>query len=224
MNIKFDQIYDNENHENIQNSYISNKFQNNNENIEIYVNELPEAKNKKIKISYEDILTSLNMTVIDGKLHYLNNNFINQNKINFNQTRHNNNRIQFMNKNNNQNVVINKSNFSNSNYNLQNRSNIQNKKSNSNVEVNSNNKIPPVPSVPPVPPDSSHHPGANFNKEQYKRFILIQRIQKLQAQQRINKMKPKKMFFSDDKNNNIFFNNHKQINNNNFNRLFNFRS
>ena len=214
MNVNFDQIYDNENHENIQNSYISNKFQNNNENIEIYVNELPEAKNKKIKISYEDILTSLNMTVVDGKLHYLNNNknnnnFINQNKLNFNQTRQNNDKskIQFMNKNNNQNIVINKSNFSNSNYNLQNRSNIQN--NNDNVDLNKN-----IPSVPP---------GALFNREQYKKFILFQRIKRLQAQQRINKIKSKKMFFSDVKNNN-FYSNNKQINNNNFNHLFNFKS
>lgn len=43
-------------------------------NINIQIQEIPKISIKKKPVSYEDILTSLNMKVVDGKLHYINKN------------------------------------------------------------------------------------------------------------------------------------------------------
>lgn len=233
MNINYEEIYDYENQKNNQNNYISNKFQNNNENVEIFINELPETKSKKIKISYEDILSSLNMTVIDGKLHYLNkninkynnkdtnknNNFLQpKKKVQFfsNQTKYNINGNQVMNQGQNQynknNINIDKNNnFLNNNINVNNNVNLEtlsNENENENLQNN----------------------GLRLTREQYNKIISIQRIKRIQAIQRINKMKPNKMFFSDNKNNDMMngvpnnYNNYNIVNGNNFNRLFNFKN
>lgn len=226
MNVNYEEIYDYENQENNQNNYISNKFQNNNENVEIFINELPETKNKKMKISYEDILSSLNMTVIDGKLHYLNKNI---NKYNNKDTNKNNNflqpkkKVQFFSNQTNYNIngnqVINQGQSNKQNMNTDKNNFLNNNNVNNNVNLetlsNENEK------------ENPQNNGLRLTREQYNKIISIHRIKRFQAIQRINKMKPNKMFFSDNKNNDMMNgnpNNYNIVNGNNFNRLFNFKS
>jgi hypothetical protein len=185
----------------------------------MYTQKAPHKPINKKKISYDDILASLNMTVIDGKLHYLNNNDKNKNNnvfmqpkkkvqfTSFNQTKYNQNSNgnQFS----NQNINISKNNYLNTNnHNLDSLS----------FENEKQTDIPvPVPIQSRIP----------LTKEQYKKYILFQRIKRIEAIQRINKMKPNKMFFSTNKNNamnDISFSNNYRNNNNNFNRLFTFKS
>lgn len=66
MYLHYDEIYNND--DNINNNLSEKK-----QNIEIFINENP-IKDKKKGFSYEDILTSLNMSVVDGKLQYINKN------------------------------------------------------------------------------------------------------------------------------------------------------
>lgn len=74
MYLHYDEIYNND--DNINNNLSEKK-----QNIEIFINENP-IKDKKKGFSYEDILTSLNMSVVDGKLQYINKNNKNNNTMN----------------------------------------------------------------------------------------------------------------------------------------------
>jgi hypothetical protein len=101
MELHYDEIYNNDNFNN-DNVLLEKK-----QNIEIFINENP-IKNKKNGLSYENILTSLNMTVVDGKLQYINKNNTNiepiKKQVQFNSNNNTNNKNNISNSINN--VVI----------------------------------------------------------------------------------------------------------------------
>jgi hypothetical protein len=171
------------------------------------------APNKK-QVTYDDILSSLNMTVVDGKLQIVRNNVLEKGKANINE------------KPNASNVNSKINSKANINYNqihqkFQEHSQPRNQNSSTNVSRIQSLQTPyerqqqqyQLEQEVPEP----------LTREQYKKMVLIQYLNNEAQKRRINEMKSKKMMFSTISNNNINIS-AQRGNSADLNRLFRFAS
>ena len=158
----------------------------------------PNTPPKKKQVTYDDILSSLNMTVVDGKLQIVRNNVLEKGKANINE------------KSPVSNVNSKINSKANINYNQihqkfqqqqQQHSQPRNQTSSTNVSRIQSLQTPyerqqqqyQLEQEVPEP----------LTREQYKKMVLIQYLNNEAQKRRINEMKSKKMMFSTISNNNI---------------------
>lgn len=155
----------------------------------------------KNQVSYDDILNSMNMVLINGRLH-----FVPSNKSNIQQNQQYNQIQNINNKNNhnqnNQNYNHNQNDFNNKNNKTNNNSYIYNKYFKNFQEEEVQNDVPQEPLTP----------------EEIKRNIIINRLKQIEQRKRIEQIKSKKLLF-DTSNINI---SHQNNNPPNLNKLFRF--
>ena len=149
---------------------------------------------KKKQVTYDDILSSLNMTVVDGKLQIVRNSVLEKGKVNINE------------KSSVSNVNSKINSKANINYNqihqkFQQQQQPRNQTSSTNVSRIQSLQTPyerqqqqyQLEQEVPEP----------LTREQYKKMVLIQYLNNEAQKRRINEMKSKKMMFSTISNNNI---------------------
>jgi hypothetical protein len=169
---------------------------------------------KKKQVTYDDILSSLNMTVVDGKLQIVRNNVLEKGKANINE------------KSTASNVNSKINSKANINYNqihqkFQQQQQPRNQTSSTNVSRIQSLQTPyerqqqqyQLEQEVPEP----------LTREQYKKMVLIQYLNNEAQKRRINEMKSKKMMFSTISNNNINIS-AQRGNSADLNRLFRFAS
>ena len=178
----------------------------------------PNIPPKKKQVTYDDILSSLNMTVVDGKLQIVRNNVLEKGKANINEKS----------PASNVNTKINSK--ANINYNQihqkfqqqqQQQQQPRNQTSSTNVSRIQSLQTPyerqqqqyQLEQEVPEP----------LTREQYKKMVLIQYLNNEAQKRRINEMKSKKMMFSTISNNNINIS-AQRGNSADLNRLFRFAS
>jgi hypothetical protein len=162
--------------------------------------ELKDNKKVKKEISYDDILASLNMVVVDGKLQFINPSISNKkhteilNKTNFTQQQQ---QPQQPQPKLGGNKPI-------SNYN----SNIIQKNSYIHNKLFKNYKLESTPPAQPLP---------RMTRQQFQRYQIINYIKRREAQRRINLIKSKKLVFYSNNNSNVQYS---RGYNGNLNKLF----
>jgi hypothetical protein len=169
---------------------------------------------KKKQVTYDDILSSLNMTVVDGKLQIVRNSVLEKGKVNINE------------KSSVSNVNSKINSKANINYNqihqkFQQQQQPRNQTSSTNVSRIQSLQTPyerqqqqyQLEQEVPEP----------LTREQYKKMVLIQYLNNEAQKRRINEMKSKKMMFSTISNNNINIS-AQRGNSADLNRLFRFAS
>ena len=169
---------------------------------------------KKKQVTYDDILSSLNMTVVDGKLQIVRNSVLEKGKVNINE------------KSSVSNVNSKINSKANINYNqihqkFQQQQQPRNQTSSTNVSRIQSLQTPyerqqqqyQLEQEVPEP----------LTREQYKKMVLIQYLNNEAQKRRINEMKSKKMMFSTISNNNINISSQRG-NSADLNRLFRFAS
>ena len=169
---------------------------------------------KKKQVTYDDILSSLNMTVVDGKLQIVRNSVLEKGKVNINE------------KSSVSNVNSKINSKANINYNqihqkFQQQQQPRNQTSSTNVSRIQSLQTPyerqqqqyQLEQEVPEP----------LTREQYKKMVLIQYLNNEAQKRRINEMKSKKMMFSTISNNNINISSPRG-NSADLNRLFRFAS
>ena len=174
----------------------------------------PNIPPKKKQVTYDDILSSLNMTVVDGKLQIVRNNVLEKGKANINE------------KSPASNVNSKINSKANINYNqihqkFQQQQQPRNQTSSTNVSRIQSLQTPyerqqqqyQLEQEVPEP----------LTREQYKKMVLIQYLNNEAQKRRINEMKSKKMMFSTISNNNINIS-AQRGNSADLNRLFRFAS
>ena len=165
-------------------------------------------------MTYDDILSSLNMTVVDGKLQIVRNSVLEKGKVNINE------------KSSVSNVNSKINSKANINYNqihqkFQQQQQPRNQTSSTNVSRIQSLQTPyerqqqqyQLEQEVPEP----------LTREQYKKMVLIQYLNNEAQKRRINEMKSKKMMFSTISNNNINIS-AQRGNSADLNRLFRFAS
>ena len=204
MDFTFHEIYDS----NINNDFDIHKK--NNIGLMVYDDELKSVNlnemtqqelkdNRKVKkeISYDDILASLNMVVVDGKLQFINPSISNKKHTEIlNKT----NQYQQKPQQQQQNL----GNKPISNYN----SNIIQKNSYIHNKLFKNYKLESSPPPQPLP---------RMTKQQFQRYQILNYIRRREAQRRINLIKSKKLVFYSNNNSNVQYS---KGNNGNLNKLF----
>ena len=169
---------------------------------------------KKKQVTYDDILSSLNMTVVDGKLQIVRNSVLEKGKVNIHE------------KSSVSNVNSKINSKANINYNqihqkFQQQQQPRNQTSSTNVSRIQSLQTPyerqqqqyQLEQEVPEP----------LTREQYKKMVLIQYLNNEAQKRRINEMKSKKMMFSTISNNNINISSQRG-NSADLNRLFRFAS
>jgi hypothetical protein len=158
-------------------------------------NELLKNKAIKNEISYDDILASLNMMVVDGKLQYINP------KYSYDKHKQ---------------IISNNSNNSYNSYNNSNINNINKYKENTNISktIIQNSYIQNKYFKNYREPNQPQQRLPPMTREQFRKLQILNILKKRAAQKRINQIKSKKMIFSS---NNINFSGGS---NGNLNRLF----
>ena len=152
---------------------------------------------KKKQVTYDDILSSLNMTVVDGKLQIVRNNVLEKGKANVVES--------------NINAKVNASNVNskinskaNINYN-QIHQKFQQQQQPQRQQTHSNNvsRIQTPYERQQQQYQLEQEVPEPLTREQYKQMVMIQYLNNEAQKRRINEMKSKKMMFSTISNNNI---------------------
>ena len=153
----------------------------------------PINPSKKKQVTYDDILSSLNMTVVDGKLQIVRNNVLEKGKANINA------------KVNASNVNSKINSTANINYN-QIHQKFQQQPQRQQTQSNNVSRIQSLQ----TPYDRQQQQyqleqevPEPLTREQYKKMVMIQYLNNEAQKRRINEMKSKKMMFSTISNNNI---------------------
>ena len=173
----------------------------------------PNTPPKKKQVTYDDILSSLNMTVVDGKLQIVRNNVLEKGKANINE----------------------KSSASNVNSKINSKANINynqiHQKFQQQQQQQPRNQTPSTNVSRIQTPYERQQQQYQLEqevpepltREQYKKMVLIQYLNNEAQKRRINEMKSKKMMFSTISNNNINIS-AQRGNSADLNRLFRFAS
>ena len=178
----------------------------------------PNTPPKKKQVTYDDILSSLNMTVVDGKLQIVRNSVLEKGKVNINE----------------------KSSVSNVNSKINSKANInynqihqkfqqQQQQQQQPRNQTSSTTVSRIQSLQtPYERQQQQYQLEQevpepLTREQYKKMVLIQYLNNEAQKRRINEMKSKKMMFSTISNNNINIS-AQRGNSADFNRLFRFAS
>ena len=173
----------------------------------------PNTPPKKKQVTYDDILSSLNMTVVDGKLQIVRNNVLEKGKANINE----------------------KSPVSNVNSKINSKANINYNQIHQTFQQQQQQQ--PRNQTPSTNVSRIQTPYERqqqqyqleqevpepLTREQYKKMVLIQYLNNEAQKRRINEMKSKKMMFSTISNNNINIS-AQRGNSADLNRLFRFAS
>ena len=173
----------------------------------------PNTPPKKKQVTYDDILSSLNMTVVDGKLQIVRNSVLEKGKVNINE----------------------KSSVSNVNSKINSKANINynqiHQKFQQQQQQQPRNQTPSTNVSRIQTPYERQQQQYQLEqevpepltREQYKKMVLIQYLNNEAQKRRINEMKSKKMMFSTISNNNINIS-AQRGNSADLNRLFRFAS
>ena len=178
----------------------------------------PINPSKKKQVTYDDILSSLNMTVVDGKLQIVRNSMLEKGKANI---------VSVNEKVNASNINSKEISKANINYN-QIHQKFQQHSQPQRQQIHSTN-VSRVQSLQ-TPYDRQQQQyqleqevPEPLTREQYKKMVMIQYLNNEAQKRRINEMKSKKMMFSTITNNNINISSQRG-NSADLNRLFRFAS
>ena len=178
----------------------------------------PKTPSKKKQVTYDDILSSLNMTVVDGKLQIVRNSMLEKGKANI---------VSVNEKVNASNINSKEISKANINYN-QIHQKFQQHSQPQRQQIHSTN-VSRVQSLQ-TPYDRQQQQyqleqevPEPLTREQYKKMVMIQYLNNEAQKRRINEMKSKKMMFSTITNNNINISSQRG-NSADLNRLFRFAS
>ena len=162
----------------------------------------PINPSKKKQVTYDDILSSLNMTVVDGKLQIVRNNVLEKGKANVVES--------------NINAKVNASNVNskinskaNINYNQIHQKFQQQQQQQPQRQQTQSNNVSRIQSLQtPYERQQQQYQLEQevpepLTREQYKKMVMIQYLNNEAQKRRINEMKSKKMMFSTISNNNI---------------------
>ena len=172
---------------------------------------------KKKQVTYDDILSSLNMTVVNGKLQIVRNRTAeNVNIQNQNQSQ---NQIQ------NQNIQSKINSKATNNYNQiqqqfqQQRQQPQIHQQQQQRQIQQQQQQQQQEQFYDRQYEEPEESGATMTREQYKRLVLVQYLKNDAQRKRINEVKSKKMMFSNNNNHNITS---QTMSSTDLNRLFRF--
>jgi len=166
----------------------------------------PINPSKKKQVTYDDILSSLNMTVVDGKLQIVRNNVLEKGKANINEKV----------AESNVNSKINSK--ANINYNQIHQKFQQQRQQTPSTNVS---RIQTPYERQQQQYQLEQQVPEPLTREQYKQMVMIQYLNNEAQKRRINEMKSKKMMFSTISNNNINISSQRG-NSGDLNRLFRF--
>ena len=147
-----------------------------------------QTPSKKKQVTYDDILSSLNMTVVDGKLQIARNRVVENVNIQKDSpvTK------------NNVNIHSKINSKANNNYKQMHQQQQQQQQQHQQMKQRQQQQ----PNYDQQY-EESEEPGGSMTREQYKRLVLIQYLKNETQRRRINEMKSKKLMFSTISNNNI---------------------
>ena len=158
----------------------------------------PITPSKKKQVTYDDILSSLNMTVVDGKLQIVRNNVLEKGKANINE------KVTASNINSNVNSKA------NINYNQIHQKFQQHRQQTPSTNVSRIQSLTGAYGSLQTPYERQQQQyqleqevPEPLTREQYKKMVMIQYLNNEAQKRRINEMKSKKMMFSTISNNNI---------------------
>ena len=180
---------------------------------------------KKKQVTYDDILSSLNMTVVDGKLQIVRNNVLEKGKANINEK----SPVSNVNSKINSKANINYNQI-HQKFQQQQQQQQQPRNQTSSTNVSRIQSLTGAYGSPQTPYERQQQQyqleqevPEPLTREQYKKMVLIQYLNNEAQKRRINEMKSKKMMFSTISNNNINIS-AQRGNSADLNRLFRFAS
>ena len=185
----------------------------------------PNTPPKKKQVTYDDILSSLNMTVVDGKLQIVRNNVLEKGKANINEK----SPVSNVNSKINSKANINYNQI-HQKFQQQQQQQQQPRNQTSSTNVSRIQSLTGAYGSPQTPYERQQQQyqleqevPEPLTREQYKKMVLIQYLNNEAQKRRINEMKSKKMMFSTISNNNINIS-AQRGNSADLNRLFRFAS
>lgn len=169
---------------------------------------------KKKQVTYDDILSSLNMTVVDGKLQIVRNSVLEKGKANVTEANIN-EKVTASNINSNVNSKA------NINYNQIHQKFQQHRQQTPSTNVSRIQSLQTPYERQQQQYQLEQEVPEPLTREQYKKMVMIQYLNNEAQKRRINEMKSKKMMFSTISNNNINISSQRG-NSADLNRLFRF--